>query len=139
MNIQRTLVLVALLPLAACASILDGQTQILSVQTIDQGHLVSGAQCDLKSNKGTWFVTTPGTIEVHRSYDALNLKCTKKGYNPGMLSVKSSTKGMAYGNILLGGPIGAGVDMDTGAAYDYPSLITVPVTPIAPAASAPTK
>jgi phosphoketolase len=29
------------------------------------------------------------------------------------------------GNILFGGPIGAGVDMASGAAYDYPNLITV--------------
>jgi phosphoketolase len=39
--------------------------------------------------------------------------------------VNSSTKGMAFGNILFGGPIGAGVDMASGAAYDYPNLITV--------------
>ena len=32
---------------------------------------------------------------------------------------------MAFGNILLGGVIGAGVDIGTGAAYDSPSLITV--------------
>jgi len=32
---------------------------------------------------------------------------------------------MAFGNIIAGGIIGAGIDMSTGAAYDYPSLITV--------------
>ena len=58
--------------------------------------------------------------------------------------VKSSTKGMAFGNILLGGFIGAGVDMSTGAAYDYPDILvvdmgktgTMPIKP-ADAASAP--
>jgi hypothetical protein len=50
---------------------------------------------------------------------------------------------MAFGNILLGGVIGAAVDVGTGAAYDYPSLITVlmgkttTVTPPAAAAAAP--
>ena len=39
--------------------------------------------------------------------------------------MNSSTKAMAFGNILFGGPIGAGVDMASGAAYDYPNLITV--------------
>jgi hypothetical protein len=34
---------------------------------------------------------------------------------------------MAFGNILFGGLIGVGVDMSTGAAYDYPALITVPM------------
>ena len=44
---------------------------------------------------------------------------------PGMSMVKSFTKGMAFGNILFGGIIGAGVDISTGAAFDYPSLISV--------------
>ena len=34
---------------------------------------------------------------------------------------------MAFGNILFGGVIGAGVDIATGAAYDYPELIVVEV------------
>lgn len=42
-----------------------------------------------------------------------------------MASVKSSTKAMAFGNIIFGGVIGAGVDVATGAAYDYPTMITV--------------
>ena len=127
--------LIAILPAAGCASIVDGTSQVLSVQTIADGQPVSGAQCSLKSNKGTWFVTTPGTVTVHRGYDRLHLKCDKSGYQPGMLAVASSTKGMAFGNLLFGGVIGAGVDMSTGAAYDYPKLITVPMQPT-PAATA---
>ena len=34
-------------------------------------------------------------------------------------------KRMAFGNILAGGIIGAAVDMGTGSAYDYPSLISL--------------
>ena len=50
---------------------------------------------------------------------------------------------MAFGNILFGGVIGAAVDVGTGAAYDYPPLITVYmgkssiVAPTPPAAEAP--
>jgi hypothetical protein len=32
---------------------------------------------------------------------------------------------MAFGNIIAGGIIGAGVDIHTGAAYDYPVSISV--------------
>jgi hypothetical protein len=43
---------------------------------------------------------------------------------------------MAFGNILFGGFIGAGVDVATGAAYDYPNLLTVDLgTPGKPVAS----
>lgn len=125
MSIRLVLAAISILPLTACASIVDGETQTLSVQTMNNGDPVSGAQCTLSSNKGTWFVRTPGTVSVHRSYDALNVKCSKKGYDDTILAVKSTTKGMAYGNILAGGIIGAGVDMETGAAYNYPDLITL--------------
>lgn len=111
--------------LSGCASITGGSTQVVSVQTTQGGKSLSGAQCTLVNDKGTWFVTTPGTVPVHRAYDDLNVKCEKEGSEPGILTVKSSTKGMAWGNILAGGVIGAAVDMGTGAAYDYPSLLTV--------------
>jgi hypothetical protein len=123
------LALLSLILLSGCASIVDGTQQSLSVKTVSSQGDVPGALCELDSNKGTWFVTTPGTVTVHRSYDALNLKCTKNGYQPGILAAQSATKGMAAGNLLFGGVIGAGVDMGTGAAYDYPDLITVPMQP----------
>lgn len=53
------------------------------------------------------------------------VRCEKDGVAPGLLTAKSSTKGMAFGNILFGGIIGAGVDISTGAAYDYPSLFSI--------------
>jgi hypothetical protein len=72
-------------------------------------------------------VNTPGSVTVHRSYDKLNVTCKETGYTANVVAVDSSTKGMAFGNILFGGLIGVGVDMSTGAAYDYPALITVPM------------
>ena len=122
--------LLALLSVAAattgCAPIVSGTNQSVSVETRNaEGASVSGANCKLNNNKGTWFVTSPGSTTVNRSYEALNVRCEKDGAEPGQSVVNSSTKGMAFGNILFGGPIGAGVDMASGAAYDYPNLITV--------------
>jgi hypothetical protein len=62
---------------------------------------------------------------VRRSYSDMNVRCEKDPLPPGQLIVKSGTKAMAFGNAIFGGLIGAGVDVATGAAYDYPSLITV--------------
>ena len=114
---------IALLGLSGCASIVDGSHQVLSVVTPN----VEKANCTMTNNKGTFYVTTPGTVTVHRSYDPLHVDCTRAGYEDGLVVVKSSTKGMAFGNILAGGIIGAAVDMGTGAAYDYPQKIVVPM------------
>lgn len=112
----------ALLPLAACASIMDGTQQSLSVRAVE----TDKAKCELTNDKGKWYVgETPGTVTVHRAYGDLIVTCRKDGWPSGTTAAKSSTKGMAFGNILIGGGIGAGVDMANGSAYDYPSEILV--------------
>lgn len=108
--------------LTSCASIVNGENQSVSVKTGE----IKGANCTLKNNKGTWFVnSTPASVTVHRSYQPLDVSCAKPGYGYGDEMVKSKTKAMAFGNIVFGGAIGAGVDMADGAAYDYPDLIDV--------------
>lgn len=116
----------ALLQVTGCASIVSGSNQSVSVEArTSVGQNVTGAACKLTNNKGAWFVTTPGSTVVNRSYEDLSVRCEKETHEPGLVSAKSTTKAMAFGNILFGGVIGAGVDISTGAAYDYPPLITV--------------
>ncbi|HYD58768.1 MAG TPA: hypothetical protein VEC35_00335 [Noviherbaspirillum sp.] len=126
--------------LTGCASIVNGHNQVVSVETRYKGQQVSGASCRLDNGKGTFYVTTPGTVTVHRAYDDMNVKCEKDGLQPGIAAVKSSTKPMAFGNVLFGGVIGAAIDAGSGAAYDYPTLITVimeeAITQSAPASTA---
>jgi hypothetical protein len=139
-NWRNVVLLAAILPFAGCASIVDGTKQIVSVKTISAAQDVDGVQCSLKNSEGTFYVKTPGTVTVHRDYGALHVDCTKAGYQPGLINVASSTKGMAFGNLLFGGLIGTGVDVADGAAYDYPTSITVPMTllPVNNDAAAPT-
>ena len=47
--------------------------------------------------------------------------CKKDPLPNANMTVKSSVKAMAFGNIILGGVVGVIVDTSTGAAYDYPS------------------
>jgi hypothetical protein len=117
-------VIVLCLSLSGCASITNGTSEPVSVNTAS----VTGATCSLQNNKGTWYVNkTPGSTTVHRSYGDLRVKCHKDGYRDGQQIAKSHTKPMAFGNIIFGGALGAGVDVADGAAYDYPSNITVPM------------
>lgn len=104
--------------MSGCASIVSGSQQSISVETSPE----TGAACQLKNDKGDWFVpATPGSVTVHRSYKDMHIDC-KKNKKTGSKVVKSSTKAMVFGNAIIGGAIGAAVDVGTGAAYDYPSL-----------------
>ncbi len=111
---------------SGCASITGSPNQSVSVQTREQkGTEVTGAACELTNNKGKWFVTTPGSVMIHRSNDDMQVLCNKSGYEPGRAAVVSETKGSMFGNIILGGGIGAIIDHNTGSAYEYPAFIQV--------------
>jgi hypothetical protein len=43
---------------------------------------------------------------------------------------RSSANGATLGNVLAGGVIGIGIDAATGANFNYPDTISVPMTPI---------
>jgi hypothetical protein len=117
---KKFILLLSCVGLTACSSIVSGQNQSISIDTSPKD-----AECKLTNDKGTCFVNdTPSSVVVRRSYDPLNVVCNK-GSLSGLTSAKSSTKGMAFGNIIFGGVIGAGVDMANGSAYDYPPTIFV--------------
>jgi hypothetical protein len=107
-----------------CASVTGGSSQSVAVQTRDQaGQEVAGASCELTNSKGRWIVMTPGSTTITRSNDDMHVTCSKSGLDPARAEVVSVTKGAMFGNILIGGGIGAFVDHTSGAAYEYPSFI----------------
>ncbi len=122
---QNQLKWLALAPLAlltGCASITEGTHQTVSVTTAP----VKGAHCKLSNSKGTWYIKqTPGSAKVHQAYGELTVACRKPGYAKATRKVFSHTKGMAFGNVVFGGAIGAGIDAADGAAYQYPNDILV--------------
>lgn len=106
----------------ACASITSGTTQTVSVNTAP----TAGAACELANEKGTWQVPkTPGVTTITRAYGDLVVTCSDPLGADGATTVQSGTVGAAFGNIVAGGIIGAAIDMSSGAAYEYPSAITV--------------
>lgn len=117
---------IAVLSLVGCASITGTTNQNVSVQTKEStGTELIGASCELSNKKGKWFITTPGTVGISRSNDDIQVNCTKDGYLQGRQGVVSDTKGMMFGNIIFGGGIGAIIDHNSGAAYEYPSVIQI--------------
>lgn len=124
---KSTLLAVTLLSsaLTGCASIVSGVSQPISVETKINGEAVSGATCKLSSNKGTWFVTSPGSLTVHRGFQDMLVECSKPGVAASTDNVASSVRALYFGNILFGGVIGLAVDAGDGAGFDYPDLISI--------------
>ena len=109
--------------LSGCATIIEGSTQSVSVNTTPE----DGAQCTLMNSQGSWYVTSPGSTTVHKTKTDLDITCKKPGFAPGHVVAASHFGATTVGNVIAGGGIGLLVDAQSGANYHYDSPITVPL------------
>ncbi len=111
--------------LTGCASITTGNRQNIAIQATANEQPLAGAECVATNDKGSWAVATPGSVDVQLSFQDLSVKCESPTYEPGLTTFKSTTKAVAFGNIIFGGVIGAAIDVSSGAAFEYPSSMSV--------------
>lgn len=120
-KIMRVAVTIAmacgLLAVAGCATIVKGTTQAIAINTPG----AAGAQCTLNSTAigGPKVITTPATITLEKSQESITVLCKKECFQDGSGIIASNTETMAAGNILMGGPIGLGIDAASGAMNKY--------------------
>ena len=118
------LTFVSLSQLFGCASVSNGTSGPIRVETVgSDGAAVVGARCDLTNDYGTFSVITPASVIVHKSSKDLQVTCKKDGYPDATANIISRVTGSMFGNILLGGGIGAIVDHSNGSAYNYPDWL----------------
>ncbi len=124
-----------LLALANCAGVVEGYSQKITVVTTPPG-----ATCRLDragTQLGT-IDTTPGSVVVSpKTAENIEVTCEKPGFSRAAATNKSDTSAAVFGNILLGGVIGAIADRQTGAAYKYDSVVNVTLSPAAVPVSGP--
>lgn len=108
-----------------CASITKGSTKNISVNTTP----MDGAECLLTNSTGSWTVEqTPAFVKVNRDNSAMDVSC-KKGAMEGRQRISYSPEPAAFGNIvMIGGIVGAAIDLKTGAAFNYPDKIVIDLT-----------
>jgi len=112
--------------LSGCASVTTSALQPVAVSSeTKQGVKVTQAQCTLKNTNGEWAVVTPNTVKVRRAAGNLAVKCKKPGLPDGNVRAISRAGAGMYGNIIIGGGIGALIDHSSGKAYNYPDKIKV--------------
>ena len=119
-------VLCAATSLGACATVTRGSKDAWVVNSEPTGAKVettNGHQC----------AATPCAIKMSRK-SKFTATLTKPGYKPATVQVshKTANAGAAgvAGNVLLGGVIGLGVDMATGASQDLvPNNVTIKLEP----------
>lgn len=121
--------------ISGCSTVANGSNQRVEVNTGD----VIAADCLVTG--GSDFAVeerfvTPAEIRLPRSKKTIKFSCEKEGYETGTKNVVGRIEGSTAGNILVGGPIGVGVDALSGAIYKYPDVITVPMKKLGEMANA---
>lgn len=123
---RRMMLLGLSLEISACATVVGGTTQDITLQSDPPG-----AECKVDRQGANVGVVkpTPGHVIVPRSKHALSVGCALEGYEPATVEVTSSFSGGTVGNILVGGLIGVAVDAASGANNNYPERVIVVMTP----------
>ena len=114
--------LAAVTGLTACATVTRGEHTAWVVNTVPPG-------ASVKTTNGFYCDSTPCAIQMPRRSD-FSADIAKPGYKTLKVTVTHQIAvggGVAFaGNALIGGVIGAGVDLATGAALDLtPNPVTV--------------
>jgi hypothetical protein len=107
--------------LTGCASVINDVTHPVKIETkTESGQLVAGADCKLTNDYGVFTVKSGETVQVRRSNKDLDIVCAHPTNPDAKANAISRANGGMFGNILLGGGIGAIIDHNKGTAYSYP-------------------
>lgn len=107
-RIFKLFVAVLFLGTVGCATIMNGSTQKVGITSTPSG---SKVYVD-----GKEMGVTPAFLEMDRETQHV-ISLEKPGYERQDVAVTPEVSGWVWGNILLGGVIGLGVDYATGSLY----------------------
>jgi hypothetical protein len=116
--------IIALVWLSGCASVLNDSTHPLKIETrTASGETVTGADCKLTNDYGDLNIKSGESVNVHRSSNDLHITCQHPSNPDAKARTISRVNSAMFGNILIGGLIGAAIDHTNGRAYTYPTWI----------------
>jgi hypothetical protein len=118
--------LLMILAIGGCASIMMGSYQDILIET-KCGEKLVRSECSVTNEKGDWFVRVPGTVNIHKGFDELEITCKSDEFELHKVSIKSNSTLPLLGNVVIGGGVGVIVDLETKAGFEYPTRITFKV------------
>jgi hypothetical protein len=107
---------VAVIVTAGCATIMEGTSQSVQITTMPPG-----ARCfvDREGARLGEVGSTPGSIRLDKSKSDVAVTCSKAGYETATVAQSPNFQGTTFGNILIGGGVGAIADAASGANYQF--------------------
>jgi hypothetical protein len=113
--------------LSGCGTITQGTTQDIAIVSSPPG---GHCELDRDGEHVATLYRTPGKVHVDKTKDDIVLTCTKLGYQTASVNLESGYGIGTFGNIILGGAVGWGIDSASGADNKYPSTANVQFVPL---------
>jgi len=129
MNTKLLLLAAAAVAMTGCSTIANGKNQSVDFTT----GAVEGANCLVTGGRDGAVreeFQTPATVPIRRAKAAIDVECSKAGYQTASRRVESKMEGTTGGNVVAGGFVGLGVDAMTGAMFKYPDTILLEMDPV---------
>jgi hypothetical protein len=123
---KKFLILIPAMLASGCSTIVSSNNQTVTVKAMHENREIDGSKCVLTNSKGQWTTLTPQSVNIRKAFGDLTVEC-RKSQAFGSKVVKSSAEGSTFGNIIIGGGVGALVDAGTGNGYSYPDSIVVDI------------
>ncbi|CAB5683360.1 Uncharacterised protein [Delftia tsuruhatensis] len=121
---QKIAIVLACTSVVGCASVINDTTHPVKVETKNENNtLITNAECKLTNDYGTVSVKSGETVQVRRSSKDLDIVCKQTDNPDATARAISRANGGMFGNIILGGGIGAIIDHNKGTAYTYPTWV----------------
>ena len=121
---QKIAIVAACIAATGCASVVNDSTHPVKVETKTQaGQLVVGADCKLSNDYGSVSMKSGDTTPVRRSSKDLDIICKHPDNPEAVARAISRVNAGMFGNIIIGGGIGAIIDHTKGTAYTYPTWV----------------
>ena len=122
--LPKLLLAAAMLLLTGCASLLNDDTQEVSVRLMCK-HKPILATCFAENDKGRWVFSAPGYVRVKNDYSALSISCKGQYVERFTVSAPALPSMAMAGNVLIGGLVGAAVDIYNATGLKYPENIEI--------------
>ena len=128
---MRHLALLLVALLAGCAAMGSGDGRI-SIETRSQGEPLTAARCVVKTDGGTWRLTSPAEVVIAVADGDLHVACSKPGYRTAEVVYKAPP-GVGLPT-MGGGAGGGGIGLGPGVSFPirigdksaaYPSRVMV--------------
>jgi hypothetical protein len=122
--IKLLLLATALGFLSGCASLVNDDTQDLTVKLWCKNKPLM-ATCFAENDKGRWVFSAPGMVRVKNDYSALSISCKGQYVERFTVTAPALPSLAMAGNVLLGGLVGAAVDVYNSTGLKYPENIDI--------------